>query len=156
MSEKIKLVLCANDRQLPGWKHHDVLKLKGIDYACDLFDITKHVAENSCEEIQFTHALEHFPTADTQKVLALIKSLLAPHGKLYIEVPNFAWHAELVSKGKERDAVYYAFGGQLDQWDFHKTGFTPTILQEELDKAGFKDIRIQPASSISAWMTKHD
>lgn len=152
----MKLILCANDRQLPGWKHHDVLRLEGIDYVCDLFDITKHVADSSCEEIKFTHALEHFPTADTQKVLALIKQLLKPHGKLYIEVPNFAWHAELVTKGKDRDAVYYAFGGQLDQWDFHKTGFTPKILQEELEKAGFKDINIQPASSISAWMTKYD
>ena len=146
----MKLILCANDRQIPGFKHHDVKAMPGIDYACDLFDIGEHIKPSSCEEIQFTHALEHFPTADTQKVLALIKGLLKEGGKLYVEVPNFKWHAELVSKGRDRDAVYYAFGGQLDEWDFHKTGFTPNILHEELAKAGFKEINIQPASSISA------
>lgn len=147
----MKLILCANDRQVPGFKHHDIKQMPGIDYACDLFQIGNHIQPKSCEEIHFTHALEHFPTADTQKVLALIKGLMKDGGKLYVEVPNFAWHAELIAKGKERDAVYYAFGGQLDEWDFHKTGFTPSILQEELDKAGFKNVSIQPASSISAY-----
>lgn len=145
----MKLILCANTRQLDGYKHHDIQALPGIDYVCDLFDIEKHV-EGKFSEVQLTHALEHFPTADTQKVLGLLSRLLEDDGKLYIEVPNFAWHAELVMKGRERDAVYYAFGGQLNEWDFHKTGFTPMILEEELLKAGFTNINIERGSSICA------
>lgn len=151
----MKLVLCANTRQLEGYKHHDILPLPGIDYVCDLFDIGKHVEPESCEEIQFTHALEHFPTAETQDVLELIKSLLKPGGKLYLEVPNFAWHAQLVRDGKDKEAVYYAFGGQLDAWDFHKTGFTPRILEEQLQLAGFSHGDILNDSTMCVWAIKN-
>lgn len=149
-----KLILCANDRQLAGYKHHDVQALPGIDYVCDLFDIDKHVKAGSCSEVQLTHALEHFPTKETQKVLGLLRDLLCDGGKLYLEVPNFAWHAKILLEGRERDAVYYCFGGQLNEWDFHKTGFSENILREELEFAGFKDIKIENASSLSAWATK--
>lgn len=149
----MKLVLCANNRQFKGYKHHDVQPLPGIDYVCDLYDIEKHV-EGKFEEVQLTHALEHFPTKETQKVLGILYNLLEGGGKLYIEVPNFAWHASLLEEGRERDAVYYAFGGQLNEWDFHKTGFTENILREELIIAGFKDIKVQNASSLSAWAIK--
>lgn len=150
----MKLILCANTRQLQGYKHHDIQPLPGIDYVCDLFDIEKHV-EGQFEEVKFTHALEHFPTKDTPRVLDLLRRLLEDGGKLYIEVPNFAWHAKiLLEENRERDAVYYAFGGQLNEWDFHKTGFTENILREELEMAGFKDIKIQNGSSLSAWAIK--
>lgn len=146
----MKLIISAGDRQIKGFVHHDVRPLPGIDIVCGLFDLPKHIQPESCEEIHFTHALEHFPTKETNKVLNLVKSFLRPGGKLYLEVPNFAWHAQLIQDGRDRDAVYYAFGGQLDEYDFHKTGFTPNILEEELQFAGFKNINIQPGSSITA------
>lgn len=146
----MKLILCAGDRKIPGYLTHDI---KGEhDFLCDLFDIP--VDKESCEEIHFTHALEHFSRKQTESVLDLVYGLLRPGGRLYIEVPNFAWHAKLVLEGRDRDAVYYAFGGQEDEWDFHKTGFTPSILKEELENAGFKNIEIQDGSSLCAWMNK--
>jgi len=150
----MKLILCAGTRHVKGFKTHDVKAYDGTDYVCDLFDIGQHVSENSCDEIHFTHALEHFPQAETQKVLGLIYGLLKPFGKLYIEVPNFSWHAQLVQEGKHREAVYYAFGGQLDEWDFHKTGFTYSILKEELEKAKFRDIRISGMDCLHAHAIK--
>lgn len=138
----MKLILCAGERHIDGFKTHDVQPLPGIDYVCDLFDIVKHIKGQSCDEIHLTHALEHFPTSETQKVLSLLHYLLKPGGKVYIEVPNFGWHAQLVMEGKDRQAVYYAFGGQLNEWDFHKTGFTPRILSSEMDKAGFKNVLV--------------
>lgn len=146
----MKLVLCSNERQIKGWKHHDVFPLKGIDYVCDLLDIEKHVKPESCTDIQFTHALEHFPQKETQKILLLIKSLMKEGGRLYIEVPNFMWHASLLMEGKQREAVYYAFGGQIDEYDFHKTGFTYQILKEELEKAGFRNIQISGSDCLMA------
>jgi predicted SAM-dependent methyltransferase len=150
----MKLILCAGSRHIEGYKHHDVKALDGIDYACDLYDIGKHVENGSCDEVQMTHALEHFSTAETQKVLTLMKDLLKKGGTLYIEVPNFQWHAQLALGGRDRDAIHYCFGGQEDEYDFHKTGFTPTLLTEELANAGFKVQRIDPASSISCWAEK--
>lgn len=151
----MKLSLCAGSRIMEGFKHHDIKPLPNIDYACDLFDIEQHVRPGTVSELHFTHALEHFPKVQTPDILDLCYRLLHVGGRLYIEVPNFAWHARLVLEGKDRDAVYYAFGGQLDEWDFHKTGFTPKILTEELEDAGFTLAEpITDDSSLSAWATK--
>lgn len=146
----MNLVLCAGSRLVEGYKHHDVKPLPGIDIVCDLQDITFHVKDETCERIEFTHALEHFPKTETVEILEMIKGLLVPGGELYIEVPNFAWHAQLVREGKDRDAVYYAFGGQEDEYDLHKTGFTQSILQEDLEAAGFTAIQIFNQSSLIA------
>lgn len=144
-----KLILCAGDRRLEGYKHHDVRPLEGLDYVCEFFSIPETIKERF-SEVHLTHALEHFPTKETQAVLKIISDLLEPGGKFYIEVPNFAWHAELLLFDKEdRKAVYYAFGGQLDQYDFHKTGFTKKILEEELALAGFERVDIKNSSSLS-------
>lgn len=150
----MRLILCAGDRLIKGYTTHDVKPMEGIDIVCDLLDIGKHVAPESCEDIKFTHALEHFPTKEVPNVLQLIKGLLKPNGTLYIEVPNFAWHAELVGQGEDEKAVYYCFGGQLDEWDFHKTGFTPSILFNRLTEAGFRNVQVENGSSLTARCTK--
>jgi predicted SAM-dependent methyltransferase len=147
----MQLILCAGERLADGATHHDVKALPGIDIVCELHDIHKHVKEGSCERIEFTHALEHFPTKEIIPLLTMIRSLLTPGGELYLEVPNFEWHAQLVKEGRHRDAVYYAFGGQEDEWDFHKTAFTTVLLEEDLTKAGYKDIKTFNQSSIIAY-----
>jgi predicted SAM-dependent methyltransferase len=153
--EKIKLDVGAGDpssgeNQAEGYTLHDVQPYKGIDLVCDVFDLPKHLENGSCSKVRASHVIEHFGTKETQKVLKIFYDLLEVGGELEIIVPNFKWHAQLVMEGNERDAVYYAFGGQLDEWDFHKTGFTPDILFEELIKARFKDLEVSDESSITA------
>lgn len=148
----MKLILCAGDRQTEGYTHHDVKPLNGIDIVCDLHDIGKYVQKGTCERIEFTHALEHFPTKEIVPLLQMIRELLIPTGELYLEVPNFEWHARLLlEEHRDRDAVYYAFGGQEDEWDFHKTAFTETILREDLEMAGYQDIRVFNQTSLMAF-----
>lgn len=144
----MQLIVGANTRQEPGWTHHDVKPYPGIDIVCDIWDLPQHAKD--CTKIQMTHVLEHFGHKETIPLLEMLKSLLVPRGELYLEVPNFAWHAELVLQGQAEKAVYYAFGGQLDEWDFHKTGFTPTILQARLEEAGFTDINIDGWDTLTA------
>lgn len=148
-----KLILCAGDRRLSGYELHDVLPLDGLTYQCDFFEIPLKIIKKY-DEIQFTHALEHFPTAKIPDVLKIVYDLLNENGKLYIEVPNFGWHAALIFEGKDRQAVYYAFGGQLNEYDFHKTGFTKDILSEDLTKAGFRNIEIKNNSSLECHCQK--
>lgn len=151
----MKLVLCAGKRQVAGYMHHDVIGFKGIDFVCDLKDIWKRIANNTCERIEFTHALEHFPTKEIVPILKVIHGLMKEGAELYIEVPNFEWHAKiLLEEGRDRDAVYYAFGGQENEYDFHKTAFTVKILEEDLTAAGFKNIVISNQSSLIATAQK--
>lgn len=149
----MKLILGAGSRLKAGWLTHDVQDLPGIDIVCDFWELPKHVDAGSCEELEMTHMLEHFPMKDTHRALELVNSLLAPGGQLYIEVPNFAWQAlEIVVDPTNRQVVEYAYGGQLNEWDFHYMGFTPEILQEDLENAGFVVDELRPNSSIECWV----
>jgi hypothetical protein len=52
-----------------------------------------------------------------------------------------------------RQIIEYTFGGQLNEWDLHYTGFTPEILEEDLESAGFTIDSLAPNSSIECWAT---
>lgn len=151
----MKLVIGAENRRPEGYTYHDVQPLEGIDIVCEFFDLPKHVKKGSCEEIQMTHVLEHFPMKKVPDVLKILYDLLKSGGKVYIEVPNFYWHAlEILSNPTNRQIVEYAYGGQRNEWDFHYNGFTPEILREDLIAAGFEVDMITPNSSIEVWAQK--
>lgn len=145
----MKLVIGAGERRVKGFQHHDVQPLEGLDYVCDIWDLPLNVAPGTCDEIQLTHVLEHFPMAKTDDVLRLLHGLLKENGKLYIEVPNFAWHAKMILEDPfNEQMVEYVFGGQLNEWDYHYTGFTPELLMVHLADTGFFVEGIEPNSSI--------
>lgn len=149
------LVVGAGERRVEGATHHDIQPLKGIDIVCDFWDLPKRVEPESCEEIHMTHVLEHFAMAKTHGVLELLYGLLKSGGKLYIEVPNFYWHAmKIIQNPRDRQIIEYAFGGQLNDYDYHYNGFTPEILFEDLTNAGFDVVDLVPNSSIECWAKK--
>lgn len=153
----MRLVICAGERLKKGWIHHDIQDLPNIDICCEFFDLPKYMEPASVVEAEFTHALEHFPMADSVAVLHTIWRLLAPGGRLYVEVPNFHWHAqEILSDPTNRQIVEYAYGGQLNKYDFHFNGFTPEILREDLEEAGFNVESLTPNSSIECWAVKYE
>jgi len=149
------LVIGAGERRIEGAVHHDVQKLKGIDIVCDFWKLPQHVMKGSQEEIHMTHFLEHFPIAKTQDALLLVKDLMCKGGKLYIEVPNFYWHAlKIIENPLDRQIIEYAYGGQHNKWDYHYNGFTPELLHEDLSLAGFTVDELRPLSSIECWASK--
>lgn len=144
----------TNEKQADGYLKQDIEAYPGIDLMCDIRDIPKYLPPESCLEIRASHVLEHFGTKEVDKVLSMLYSLLEPGGKLIIYVPNFRWHAQLVLNGHDEKAVYYAFGGQLDEWDYHKTAFTPATLHNKLVKAGFTCF-VEEETSLYAEATKN-
>lgn len=142
------------ENQPQGYVLQDVEAYQGIDLVCDILELPKHIEKEYCSEIRASHVIEHFGTNETDMILQLLSGLLKKGGLLNIIVPNFKWHASLALAGEEEQAVYYAFGGQLDEWDFHKTGFTPTILTKALQRNNFKIIKLLPNSSIECLAVK--
>jgi len=132
-----------------GYLKQDVdPNIPGLDIVCDILDIDLYVELESCDKVRASHVIEHFPTAEIPRLLRKLSKILKQGGELEIIVPNFKWHAQLVLSGEEEKAVYYCFGGQLDEWDFHKTGFTPNILQKRVTEAGFTVTELRDESSI--------
>lgn len=120
-----------------------------------MWELPQHISTGSVIELHATHVAEHFPMAKVRELFRMWFGFLKDGGRLYLEVPNFYWHAEqILADPLNRQIVEYAFGGQHNEWDFHYNGFTPEILEEDLQIAGFRDIEMDPASSISCWATK--
>lgn len=138
----------TNEKQADGYLKQDIEGYPGIDLVCDIRDLDKHLRGGQCAKLRASHVMEHFGTSEVDGIFTMLYNLLEDDGVFEVIVPNFRWHARLVLEGRDKDAVYYAFGGQLDAWDFHKTGFTPSILFEKLQAAGFKDIQIDEQTSI--------
>lgn len=150
----MKIIICAGERLKNDWITHDVQDLPNIDIVCDFWKLPNYT-KDKYEQAEFTHALEHFPMKESVRALQMIRELLTPGAQLYIEVPNFSWHAkEIIANPRNRQIVEYAFGGQLNKWDFHYNGFTPEILEEDLAKAGFQVRSLEPNSTIECTAIK--
>lgn len=150
-----KLIIGAGERQKEGWFCQDVVPLKGIDLVCDIWDLPNWFEPETIGELEATHVLEHFPMAKVPELFSMLCSLLKPGGKIYIEVPNFLWHGQMIVRNPyDRQIVEYAYGGQKDKWDYHMNGFTPQILQQDLEEAGFEVTELHNLSSIECRAVK--
>jgi predicted SAM-dependent methyltransferase len=142
------------ENQTPNFVLQDIQPHRNIDLVCDIRDIKKYISEGQCREIKMSHILEHFGTKEVKDVIRMIHGLLEENGKFTIFVPNFQWHAELAKTGSDEMAVHYAFGGQTDEYDYHKTGFTPKILWKYLNELGFKVVSMDEGTSIECHAVK--
>ena len=85
--------------------------------------------DGSVDEIRASHVLEHFPTAQIQDVLTDWVRVLKPGGRIRIAVPDVVEVAELAKAGHPM-AIAIMYGGQIDDNDYHKSGFTRDSLRE--------------------------
>lgn len=92
---------------------------------------------DSVDEIRASHVLEHFGFADVPKVMEEWVRVLKPGGKIRIAVPDFDWIAENRSDPKY---PFYAFGGQTNDNDFHKSLHTRSLLTQLMADVGLEDI----------------
>jgi predicted SAM-dependent methyltransferase len=80
------------------------------------------------------------------------RRVLVPGGRLLVSVPDFArlaakWANPGTSAQDRRFLVGFIFGGQIDEYDFHKVAFYPEMLWELLTSHGFCNItRVQKFS----------
>ena len=140
--------------QPAGYVLCDIEKHKNIDLVCDVRELKKYVPDGFCSEIRASHILEHFGMKEMLEIIKTVHNLLEDHGKFTIFVPNFKYHALLAHNGYEDSAIYYAFGGQLDEYDYHKTGFTANLLRKYLEDNSFKVLSLTEETVLSCYAEK--
>jgi len=138
----------------------DVEPHTGIDIVCDIRRLDyelistfqKLIGEGRsdvCSEIRASHVLEHFHSKELNtKILPMLKNCLQTNGILNIIVPNFEWHCDLVKQGHDEKAVLYAFGGGLDKYDHHYTGWTPRLAHKWITDAGLQIVDLYADSCV--------
>ncbi len=129
----------------PGWTILNAQAAESVDITADILDLD-FLEDASCDRIYASHVLEHFSyIGELPTVLASLRRILKPDGLLQISVPNLEILAAAINHAGLDEAARYQvmrmmFGGQTDPYDFHKVGFTPSILTAFLNQAGFSSI----------------
>jgi len=142
--------------QEPGYILQDIKPHKNIQLVCDIEELDKHLKPGQCKKFRMSHVLEHFPTDKVVPLLKMLHTLLEKDGQIEVHVPNFKWHASLLLLEQDEDAIKYAFGGQKDEYDFHKTAFTQHVLFKKLNEAGFSIVDFKIDQSIHVLAKKDE
>ena len=143
----VRLNLGSGLAPIPGFVNVDALEESpGVDVGADISERLPF-EDGAAELVYASHLLEHFPTDQVPKLLAEWRRVLRPGGVLLIAVPDLEVIARMLTEregwftppnGPWLGALY---GGQKDEYDFHKTGFTGPWLAHLMREAGFGEIK---------------
>ena len=136
---KMKLHLGCGARKLDGWVNID------LDSTADIVhDIRKleFISDTSVDEIYISHCLEHISRKEIFDVLCEYNRVLKYHGVLRIAVPDYDSITSIYEQDKKINTIVsLLYGGQKDEYDYHKICFNLEIMTELLSNCGFSDVQ---------------
>jgi SAM-dependent methyltransferase len=104
----------------------------------DFTDLSKW-EDNSVDEVNICHALEHVSWEDAQKTLREIYRVLKPGGDVEIEVPDME---KCFAMANWADVIDLVWGGRDSNvyWGGHFCGFRIDVLACLMNEVGFKGV----------------
>jgi predicted SAM-dependent methyltransferase len=144
----LRLNLGSGEVALEGFTNVDALPdAPSVDVVAELSKPLPF-AEGEADLIYAAHVLEHFPTEVVPQVLSDWRRVLRAAGLLLVAVPDLEHIARTLVD--ERPGWFTPphnpwlgaiYGGQKDEYDFHKTGFTGPWPAGLLTEAGFGSVQ---------------
>ena len=98
-------------------------------------------------ELHNYHFLEHVYRWQAPALVAEFRRLLAPGGRLVMEMPDIAKAAKnLLAGGTDQMCMWPLYGdpGTQDPYMCHRWGYTPATVTDLLLDAGFRNIQTRP------------
>ena len=137
----VKLHLGCGDQHFDGYVNIDWRKTSATDLVLDITRLP--YPDNSIEQIESYHVIEHLPRHNVERALGDWYRVLHPGGKLILEYPDFDEIAKLYLAGDEKqlDGI---FGLQRFEGDYHLFGYNRTRLSRILKSVGFTNIENKP------------
>lgn len=136
---------CGNIH-IDNWCNVDVLATGATDLISDIKTLNDF-GVNQASEIYSCHVLEHFSHAEILPILKRWFEVLAPGGLLRLSVPDLDAITRIYQANIDHFQVpghqpwiALIYGGQKDQYDFHKTGFNFCWMKHLLEEIGFVDV----------------
>lgn len=135
----VRVNLGSGDRKKDGYINVDKYD-ESADQQMDLMDLK--FENESIDELNSSHSLEHFDKFELEKVLNECYRVLKFGGIFNIEVPNFEYVIKNWISKDEQDRWGFAedmiFGLRTNPGQIHKIGFTKDRLTDLLNKHGFE------------------
>ena len=151
---KIRKLHVGGKQVHPEWEIINAVPGPGVDHIGNAKDLSQF-PDNCFSDIYGSHVLEHF---DYQRELSVVLKewcrVLKPGGKLYISVPDLDKLASLFINKRQLNfeqrfhVMRMIFGGQIDEYDYHKVGLNREILEVYLKQAGFERVRVVDSFGI--------
>jgi predicted SAM-dependent methyltransferase len=153
----LRLNLGSGTTPLQGFTNVDALPdAPGVDVVADLSEPLPF-ADGEADLIYVSHVLEHFATAAVPTLLSDWRRVLRTGGLLLVAVPDL----DVIARVLVERAGWFTpphqpwlgaiYGGQKDNYDFHKTGFNAPWLAALLRDADFGAVeRVERFREIGA------
>jgi hypothetical protein len=145
-----RLHLGCGPNRAEGWLNVDISFSWATDFLDDIRTL-KRIPDGWADSIYACHVLEHFDFKEAPLVLQRWGRALKPGGELRISVPDLDRITRIYQKNLAHFQVPghlpwtgLIYGGQLDQYDYHKNGFNFRSLSDLLAGLGFVDIQEYP------------
>ncbi len=129
-----------------GWLNLNIQTGPHVDAVGSCVDLGQFAA-GSFEQVYASHVIEHLGyKAELPAAFGEIHRVLKPGGAFFVSVPDLETLCRLFAlpelKLDQRWRIMrMLFGGQMDEHDFHKMGFTWEFMHMFLSGAGFVSIR---------------
>jgi SAM-dependent methyltransferase len=95
------------------------------------------------------HVLEHVPWRDSVSVAMEVCSLVKEGGYVLIAVPSMEWACKEVLRGSYvLGVLMMIYGGQDDEWQYHKSGYTKAALEVVAKRCGMKIYSLKETNCI--------
>jgi SAM-dependent methyltransferase len=140
----VRLNIGGGGTEIPGFLNID--KKTGWD-ACPLRRSHErgesYFADNSVDEIYCSHLIEHFGVAEAERALREWVRVLKPGGIIRLATVDLMKVAGALADGNPDNLpiLGYLYGGQTDEYDFHKSGYNDYWLERLMRECGLGDIR---------------
>lgn len=136
-----RLHLGCGKKVIPGWTNIDIAP-RSFDIHLDDVSTLNTVDNATADEIYACHILEHFGRNEVGSVLETWFRKLKPGGVIRVSVPNIEAVFEKYQQGMPLSSLLgLLYGGQRNEYDYHKIGFDFDLLSSIMSSIGFIDIK---------------
>lgn len=142
----MKLNVGCGKRLLSGYLNVDAVARPGVDKVCPAHAIP--LPDKCASEVLAVHVVEHVYPWEVPQLLAEWARLLAPGGRLFLEMPDVLKAARNLAEGlrigKHPDQAHmwaiYGDDTLRDPWMMHKSGWWFARLKPLVEQAGFTNV----------------
>lgn len=148
----IKLNIGCAEKAKEGYINIDVRETSVTNVVCDAWDVHKHFAESSVDEIYTRHMIEHLDPNEGREAVKSWHQVLKPGGLVHIICPDLMFHCMQFlgmaqsNKPNQKDHAMAGFYGWRDESrggsreDAHRWGYTGESMHELLSAHGYTNI----------------